>query len=58
MGNIILLAMAWDTNFTIIILPMLKLDTKYVFHELYLSQFPFVFYLNNFVYPVDRNDSK
>jgi hypothetical protein len=37
MGDIILVAIAWDKNFKKIMLPMLKLDTNYGFHELFLT---------------------
>jgi hypothetical protein len=37
MGDIILVAIARDKNFKKIMLPMLKLDTNYGFHELFLK---------------------
>ena len=44
MGDIILVAIAWDKKFKKIMLPMLKLYTNYGFHELFLNHELFLKY--------------
>jgi hypothetical protein len=55
MGDIILVAIAWDKNFKKIMLPMLKLDTNYGFHELFLNHELFLYLVNYNVLWTEQN---